>query len=160
MIRNGFLLSLILLLAGCAGMRIPGAPDTEREQRQVIELIDYTQRVATMSAEQQRYEYAASSQAFAKDKETLKRMRLALLLAMPGASFHDTARAASLLEPLAATGEPAGPLRSFARLFYAQLNERAGDQRRANQMREQLEALKAVERTILERGQQSLPGRK
>jgi len=75
---------------------------------------------------------------------------------------------------MAAPGDAAGPLRSLARLLYAQLNERASEAKRANQMREQLEALKEVERTlreqlealkevertIMERGQASQPRRR
>ena len=188
MIRNGFLLAIALLLAGCAGLRIPGVPDSDLEERQAIQLIDYAQRVATMTAEQQRNEYSADNQAFAMNKDALSRMRLALLLATPGASVQDAARAASLLEPMATPSEAASPLRSLARLLYALLGERASEQKRANQMREQLEgrkdvernlreqldarkesertlreqleALKDVERTIMERGQESQPRRR
>ena len=150
MIRNGFLLAITLLLAGCAGLRIPSLLDSEPEERQVIELINYAQRVATMTAEQQRNEYGASNQAFARDKDAVSRMRLALLLATPGASVQDAARAASLLEPMATPSEAASPLRSLARLLYALLGERASEQKRANQMREQLEARREVERALRE----------
>ena len=160
MIRNGFLLAIALLLAGCAGLRFPSLPDGEPEERQVIHLINFAQSVATMTAEQQRNEYNASNQAFARDKDAISRMRLALLLATPGAGVHDAARAASLLEPLAAPGDAASPLRTLARLLYVQLSERASEHKRANQMREQLEALKEVERAIMERGQESQPRRR
>ena len=198
MMRTGFLLAIALLLAGCAGLRTPSPPESATEERQVIQpitcipsppeesqviqpeesqviqLFSYAQRLATMTAEQQRREYSASNQAFARDKDANSRMRLALLLATPGASVHDAARAASLLEPMATPGDAASPLRSLARLLYAQLNERASEAKRANQMREQLEALKEVERTlreqlealkevertIMERGQESQPRRR
>jgi hypothetical protein len=59
-------------------------------------------------------------------------------------------------------------------LLYVQLNERASEHKRANQMREQLdaakeversmrkqlEALKEVERSIMQRGQESQPRRR
>lgn len=155
MIRNGLLLALALALAACAGLRVPGSAGGEPEERQVIQLIDYAQRVAAMSAEQQRREYAAGNQAYARDKDATSRMRLALLLATPGASVHDAARAASLLEPMLMPGEPAGPLRALARLLHALIYESASEQKRASQMREKLDALKDVERSILERGQES-----
>lgn len=171
MIRNGFVFALAVLLAGCAALRTQNTPDKDLERRQVIELIDYAQRVAAMTAEQQRREYSASNQAFAKAKDANSRIQLALLLATPGASVHDAARAASLLEPVATAGNTASPLRSLARLLYAQLNEYANEQKRANQMREQLgvakeseramreklEALKDVERSILQRAPESQP---
>jgi len=166
------LLALALLLAGCAGLRTPIQPEGEAEERQVIQLIAYAQRVAAMSSEQQRREYGADNQAFAKEKDAMNRMRLALLLALPGSSVQDTARAASLLEPLAAPGD--GSLRSLARLLHGQLSERLGEQKRATQMREQvdalketertlkqqLDALKEVERSIMQRGQESQPRRR
>ena len=174
MIRTAFLLAIALLLAGCAGLGIPGRSERDPQERQVIQLIHYAEEVTTMTAEQQRREYGASNQAFARDKDAGSRMRLALLLATPGASVYDAARAARLLEPLAASGDAASPLHALAKLLYVQLNERASEHKRANQMREQLdaqkeierglrsqlEALKEVERSILQRGQESLPRRR
>lgn len=174
MIRNGLVFALALLLAGCAALRTQNVPDQELERRQVIELISYAQRVAVMTPEQQRREYSASNQAFAKGKDTNSRIQLALLLATPGASVQDPARAAGLLEPLAGPGDAASPLRELARILHAQLSERASEHRRANQAREQidaqkeverglrnqLDALKEIERSILQRGQESQPRRR
>jgi hypothetical protein len=160
MIRNGILLAIAILLAGCAGLRNPIASGSEQEERQVIQLISYAQSVAGMPAEQQRREYKASNEAFARDKDAMSRIRLGLLLTTPGASFNDITRASTLLEPMAATADAASPLRSLARLVYVQLSERTSEQKRANQMREKLDALKEVERTILERGQESQPRRR
>lgn len=171
MTRNGLLLAIALLLAGCAALRSKLPPDRELEGRQVIQLIDYAQRVAAMPAEQQRREYDAGNQAYLKNKDANSRIRLALLLATPGASVEDAERAASLLEPMAAPGGTASPLRSLARLLYAQLKERAREQEHASQMRDQIEALKVadrtmrkqldelkdVERAIMQRGQDSQP---
>lgn len=171
-IRTGILLAIALLLAGCAGLA--GRPERELEERQVIQMIHYAQHVATMTAEQQRREYAASNQAYTRDKDASSRMRLALLLATPGASVQDPARAAGLLEPLAGPGDAASPLRELARLLFVQLSERVSEHKRANQTREQLdaqkeverglrnqlEALKEVERSILQRGQESQPRRR
>jgi len=109
-----------------------------------------------MTAEQQRNEYSASNQAFARDKDAISRIRLALLLATPGASVQNAARAAGLLEPMATPSDTASPLHSLARLLYGQLNERASEQKRANQMRDQIEARKDTERTLREQ----LEGRK
>jgi len=172
MIRTVLLLVIALLLAGCAALG--GRSDRELEEHQTIQLIHYAQHITTMTAEQQRREFSASNLAYTKDKDAMNRMRLALLLATPGASVYDVARAASLLEPLAAPGDTANPLRALARLLYVQLIERAGEQKRAGQMREQidaqkeverglrnqLEALKEIERSILQRGQESQPRRR
>lgn len=149
------------MLVGCAALyppaRVPAppapAPESE-ESRLVIELIGYTQRVAAMQAEGQRRELNVSSQKFSKDRGAYGRVRLALLLSLPGTAFNDDSRAASLLEPLAesaAAQVPRGSLQQFAGLLYTQISERAREQRRSAQLKEQLDALKAIEREIIER---------
>jgi len=115
------------------------------ESRQVMELIGYTQKVAALRAEDQRRELNASSQIFSKERGAYGRLRLALLLALPGTTFSDDTRAASLLEPLAGEVEPS-PMQQFAGLLYAQISERVREQRRVAQLKEQLEAMKAIER--------------
>jgi len=173
-VRNALLPAMVLMLSACAGLGIPGLPGGGSEEHQVIQLIDYAHRFAAMTAEQQRREYGASAQAFARDGDALGRMRLALLLASPGASVHDTPRAASLLEPMVASNKAVGPLAALAKVLHALLNERASEQKHISQLREQLEArkegeralreqleaLKSIERTILQRGQESQPRRK
>jgi hypothetical protein len=150
------------VLAGCAAIlgpgaspELPGAAARERdESRQVVALIDYTHIVARLLPEEQQRELNASSQMFSKDRGDYGRVRLALLLALPGTAFGDESRAASLLEPLAgAAPQSPGPLRQFAGLLYGQISERLREQRRAAQLKEQLDALKAIERKIIEREQ-------
>lgn len=168
MIRIVAILFCISVLAGCAGLFTPGAGPAAsgassvrenretRESRQVIELIAYTQRVATLPAEEQQRELNASAQVLSKDRGAYGRVRLALLLALPGAAFNDDTRAAGLLEPLAGAGaseSPPGPMQQFAGLLHAYISERLREQRRTAQLKDQLEALKAVERNIIEREQ-------
>jgi hypothetical protein len=145
-------------LAGCAigpdFASLPGsaAAREERESRQVLDLVRYVQKVAGLGAEEQQRELNASSQTFSKDRGAYWRVRLALLLSLPGTGFVDDAKAAGLLEPLASAAGP-GPIQQFAALLYAQINERLREQRRATQFKEQLDALKDVERKIIEREQ-------
>ena len=164
MIRIVALLCCISVLAGCAAFSTLGAPGASgvpsarenRESRQVIELIAYTQRVAALQAEEQQRELNASTQLLSKDRGAYGRVRLALLLALPGTAFNDDTRAAGLLDSLAGGGayeSPPGPMQQFAGLLHAQISERLREQRRTAQLKEQLEALKAVERNIIEREQ-------
>jgi hypothetical protein len=150
------------VLAGCTALfgpgaspELPGAAARERnESRQVVALIDYTHIVARLLPEEQERELNVSSQMFSKDRGDYGRIRLALLLALPGTTFGDESRAASLLEPLAgAAPQSPGPLRQFAGLLYGQISERLREQRRAAQLKDQLEALKAIERKIIDREQ-------
>ena len=163
MIRIVAILCGISALAGCAALSSPGAGPggsgapwarENRESRQVIELIAYTQRVAALQADEQQRELNASTQMLSKDRGVYGRVRLALLLALPGTAFNDDTRAAGLLESLAGAGaSESGPMQQFAGLLHAQISERLREQRRTIQLKEQLEALKAVERNIIEREQ-------
>ena len=75
-----------------------------------------------------------------------------MLLSLPGTPFADEAKAAGLLEPLVSEGaRQRGPMQQFAGLLHAQISERVREQRRATQLKEQLDALKDVERKIIER---------
>ena len=148
------------LLAGCANLWpgvVSGPGDTsardERESRQVVELIGYAQRVSALQADEQQRELNASSQMFSKDRGAYGRVRLALVLSLPGTAFCDEPKAASLLEPLMSKEVAPGPMQQFAGLLHTQLSERVREQRRAAQLKEQLDALKDVERKIIEREQ-------
>jgi len=160
MIRLTAVLVWSLALAGCANLwqSVAGtatdeaAPREERESRQVVELIGYAQRVAGLQADEQQRELNASSQIFSKDRGAYGRVRLALVLSLPGTPFCDEPKAAGLLDPLVSK-EASGPMQQFAGLLHAQINERVREQRRATQLKEQLDALKDVERKIIEREQ-------
>jgi len=141
--------------------RIEPAPVISAEEREVIGLIEYAQRVAAMSPEQRRAEQTVRNQAFSRDKDVASRLRLALVLATPEAGVEDTARAESLLRPVASSGgDTSLPLRLFAKLLHGLIHESAGEKQRANQLRHQLEALKEVERSMLQRKQDNEPPRK
>lgn len=146
-----------LLLAGCANLSSYLVVEGD-ESRKVVELIDYTQKVAGLQSEEQRRELSASNLIFLKDhgRGAYGRLRLALLFALPGTAFNDDARAASLLEPLAsgsASAAQAGPMQQLAGLLYAQIVERLREQKRTAQLKEQLDAMKEIERKIIEREQ-------
>ena len=147
-----------LLLAGCTNL-FPHLVVEGDESQKVIELIGYTQKVAGLPPDEQRRELNASNQIFLKDRgrDAYGRVSLALLLALPGTAFNDDARAAGLLEPLssgaAAPATQAGPLQQLAALMYAQVAERVREQKRAAQLKEQLDAMKEIERKIIEREQ-------
>jgi hypothetical protein len=131
------------------------APTPEAEEsRQAAEILAGAQRVALLSADEQRKELGGATQAFNRDRSNFSRIRLGVLYALPGAAIQDDARALSLLEPVA--GGP-GALKGLAGLVHAQVAERVKLQKRADQFREQLDQLRAVERSIIERGQQAQP---
>src|SRR5262245_49195555 len=102
MTRLAAALALTVALGGCANLwpGVVSAPAGElsgrdgRESRQVVELIGYAQRVAALPPEEQQRELNASSQIFSKDRGAYGRVRLALVLSIPGTPFCDEPKAA------------------------------------------------------------------
>lgn len=77
----------------------PAPPDEARDaERDVLELLAYFQRVVTLPAEDLRKEYVSTSNAYQHDKSDSQRLKLALLLSVPGASFRDDAKLSALLD--------------------------------------------------------------
>jgi hypothetical protein len=132
------------------------APAVDEETRQVSELLGYYQKVAQLGPEDQKRELANATQTFNRDRSNSARVRLALLYVMPGTSFQDEARGAQLLEPLATPGG-GGAMRQFASLLHTQVTERMKTQKRADQLKEQVDALRAIEKQMIDRGQQPPP---
>jgi hypothetical protein len=150
---------LILLLGGCAVLR-PGAG----ESVQVSEIVSAVVSAARAAPEEQRRQLNHAQQMFAALQDDVNRVRLSALLTTLPVPLRDDARAAALLEPLAAR-RPETPLVHFAGLLASAALERqkltrdlrATEKReeaaeeRANTLRQQVDALKSIERGILER---------
>jgi len=135
---------------------VPAPVAEPEENRQATELLGYTQRFAQMSADEQRREIGALNQVLARDRSSYSRVKLGLLYALPGTVVQDDARALAVLEPVAGG---TGALKQLGALVYGQVSERVKVQKRADQLKDQLEALRDVERSIIERGQQTQPKR-
>jgi len=156
-----FALAAVVALAGCTPAVAPPTPPpapppvvVDDESRQVAELLGYYQRVAQLGPEDQKRELATATQGFNRERTAATRVRLALLYALPGTAFQDDGRAVQLLEPVAGG---AGTLRSLANLMNAQVSERMKVQKRADQLKDQVEALRAIEKQLIDRGQQPTP---
>jgi hypothetical protein len=133
---------------------VPPLPAPPDEAKQLAEIVVAAQRFAMLSPEEQKRDYNVASLAFTRERTLAHRVRLALMLATPGSAVQDDQRAAALLEGLPASG---GALRQFAALLQAQVADRARATRRADQLKEQLDALRAVERSIIERRELPAP---
>lgn len=173
------LLCAALALTGCANMfaqpqpeKPPVSTTTTPPSREttpedagedaLAEVVTYSQRVTQLNAEEQKREVANLTQAITREKgekATSARIRLAILLSQPGGPVEDDARAQSLLEPYANAGVNASLLRQFGAFLHSHIAERMRGARRADQLKDQLDALRAVERSIIERGQKP-PARK
>lgn len=122
----------------------------EAHDRQVATLVNDVHGVSRLPPEEQREEVLAAQVSYAERPSDYGRIRLALLLSLPGTPLHDERRALALLEPFKEAGEK-GPLQQFGALLHRQLAERMRDRRQALQLKEQLEALRAIERSLIER---------
>jgi hypothetical protein len=156
-----------MALAGCAAL--PGA--------QVDQAVSEALNASRAPAAEQKAALAKAQEAFAANSGDLNRLRLATLLVTLPAPLRDDARAVEILEPLAdASSSGSG---RFAALLSAQAaerqrlqreiergakenerlarertgveRERAERDKREEALRQQLEALRAIERGILER---------
>lgn len=140
----------VCLLTACGSL-----PGVERsgsdEGKLVLDAIAHAQRVASASPDEQRRDVAAAAQVFSRERSTAARLRYGVLLSLPTLPNADPQRAIVTLEPLS-TGGANGPVRQFSTLLLAQINERQKEQRRAQQLKDQLDELRAIERTLIERG--------
>jgi len=167
---RAFVVALVWLLGGCAQLA-PGAGESAR----VNEIVAQTVAAARAPASEQRRALRLAQEAYRRDRGTANRLHLAALLATLPAPLRDDAAASSLLKPLAAAqGE--SPYVSFGALLAAQIAERRqlaheseravkeseraakeyersarAAEERAQTLLEQLNALKAIERGIVER---------
>jgi hypothetical protein len=131
----------------------PAAPQISEEEQQALSLLVDLQRYAVEAGEDLRRELAAANLALGRTRNDANRIRLAMLLTLPTAGPPDDARALSLLEPLVGRSGNASPMKQIASLLYAQISERArsvrDEQRKTAAAQEKLDALRAVERSLL-----------
>lgn len=106
----------------------PAPPDEVREaERDVLELLAYFQRAVALPAEDLRKEYVSVSSTYQHDKSESQRLKLALLLSVPGASFRDDAKLSALLDTVPvkqATQETPPAYRQFNMLLLKLHGER------------------------------------
>ena len=139
----------------------PPAPEPLKlpeEQEQSLALLLEMARVVSGTAEDLRKDYNAAQNSFNKERTPVNRMRLAWLSALLGPGAGDDSRLQGLLEPLLAKngGLAANhPLRAVADVLMAQIGERTRqvreEQKRADALQQKLDALKAIEKQLLDR---------
>ena len=132
----------------------PAAPPVNEDEQQTLAVLADLQRYAVSSGDELRRELASVTQASNPRLRTdVNRIRLAVLLTMPGAGPPDDARALTLLESVSGKAGGASPLKQLAVALYAQIAERVrnvGEERKRSALaQEKLDQLRAVERTLL-----------
>lgn len=128
-------------------------PPVNEEDQQALALLADLQRYVSDPSEDLKRELAAANAALARTRSDANRIRVAMLLTLPAAGPPDDARALSLLEPLVGKSVNSSPLKQIAALLYAQIVERSRivreEQKRTAAAQEKLDALRAVERSLL-----------
>ena len=109
-------------------------------------LLMYFEYVRKLPAAELAREHETVRQLYANSRSDFNRVRYAMLLSAPGAASGDDARALEALEPL--SKNPDSGLRSLAVVVSWQIQE----QRRAHGLQQKLDALRSLERSLIERG--------
>jgi len=123
----------------------PPAPLAELER-----LLDYFRALRRLSAAELAREHESARAAFMRTRSDYDRVRLALLLSLPNTPFNDEGRVLELLEPMLRT--PGSMLQGLANLVHAMVYEQRRLEQNMAKLQEKLDALKSLERKLLERG--------
>jgi hypothetical protein len=145
------------LLAGCSGFPglesqepAPGAPaGTPQPTSEADNLLAYFEQVRKLPAADLGKEHEAVRQAFLSARSDFSRVRLAMLLSLPGTAVSDEPRALELLDPV--TKNPGAQLHRLAVLLAANLQERKRLDANAQGLQQKLDALRSLERSMIER---------
>jgi hypothetical protein len=150
-------------LAGCGALRGPQeterAPDAEvspatqvapaRPADGAETLLVYYQHLRKLSGSDLAREHETARQSYTRSRTDYERIRLAMVLSVPGFAFSDDARALELLDPV--SKNPNGQLQGLAFLLAAHLQERRRLDANAQGLQQKLDALRTLERSMIER---------
>jgi len=163
-------LASCVLLAGCGAMgsaevaepELPAAPATRPAQppakRALLPsprvsdaeiLLSYFGQLRKLAGPELAREHDAARQAYNTGQSDYNRVRLAMVKTLPNTPFHDDPRALELLEPL--TKDSDSQLSGLASLLVCQIQERQRLDAGAQALQQKLDALKSLERSLIER---------
>ena len=131
----------------------PSAAPVNEEEQQTIALLADLQRYTGESNEELRRDLAAAIQALNRARTEPNRIRVAVLLTLPGAGPPDDARAIALLESVSGKTPGTSPIKQLAAVLLAQIAERmrgmSEERKKSAAAQEKLDQLRAVERSLL-----------
>ena len=130
------------------------APTPEpTEDQQMIALLADLQRYGTLQNDELKKELTAAGQSLARQRTDVNRVRLAVLYTLVRNSPQDDQRAIQLFENVAKGAPAASPVRHLAAVLQSQVIERQravrDEQQKADAAIQKLEALRAMERSLL-----------
>jgi hypothetical protein len=128
-------------------------PELPTEDQQMLTLLGDLQRYGSLQSEELRRELAAATQTFSHQRNDVNRVRLAVLYTLVRSSPQDDQRALQLFENVAKSAPPSSSIRHLAAVLQAQVIERQravhDEQQKADVALQKLEALRAMERSLL-----------
>lgn len=131
----------------------PPPAQVPSDDQQMITLLADLQRYGTLQNDELRRELAQATQTFAKQRSDVNRVRLAVLYTLARTSPQDDQRALQLFENVARSAPATSPIRHLAAVLQAQVTERQravhDEQQKADAAIQKLEALRAMERSLL-----------
>jgi len=123
------------------------------EEREFAALLGDLQRYTSFSADELRRETQAMTQAIARGRGDANRVRLAVLYTLSRQSAQDDQRALQLFETVAKSNPTSAAIRQLATVLSVQVSERVravrDEQARSEAAIQKLEALRAMERSLL-----------
>ena len=131
----------------------PPAPAPPSEDTQMIALLADLQRFGNMQGEELKRELATALGTFSRQRTDVNRVRLAVLYTLVRQTPQDDQRALQLFENVARNAAPDSSIRHLAAVLQAQVVERQravhDEQQKADAAIQKLEALRAMERSLL-----------
>jgi hypothetical protein len=150
------------LAAGCAPLPTVEKEEPRRPEKQaavvrpgtpvpsdVESLLAYYQQVKALSGSELGREHETARQAYARSRTEFNRVRFAMMLSLPNTAFSDDGRALELLEPVSRNFN--GQLHGLASLLVGHLQERRRLDSNVQGLQHKLDALKSLERSMIER---------
>jgi hypothetical protein len=131
---------------------VPPPASEPGEDQQLLSLLADLQRFGTLSNDEVRRELTLATQALARQRTDINRVRLAVLYTLLRTP-QDDQRAVQLFENVAKSPPPGTAVRQLAAVLHSQVIERQravrDEQQKADSAIQKLEALRAMERSLL-----------
>ena len=126
----------------------PVQPEPPRTVSESESLLAYYHQLRGYSGAELSREHEAVRQAYGRSRSDSNRVRYAMILALPNTPFTDDARALEMLEPMV---KNPGQLQALAYLMVTHLQERRRLDANAQALQQKLDALRSLERSMIER---------
>ncbi|MEO8485175.1 MAG: hypothetical protein ABI585_02445 [Betaproteobacteria bacterium] len=141
------------VFAAAAPSALPSVMVLPVDDLAALALIADLQRYNALGPDEARRELALATTALSRERSDGNRVRLAVLYTLSHANAQDDQRALQLLENVAKSGGGVTPVKALAAVLHVQVSDRIrsvrDEQAKANEAIQKLEALRAMERSLL-----------